>query len=331
MSDILLDVRGLDIAFFGMAGQRSVRDVSLTIARGETVSIVGESGSGKSVSMRAIMGLLPDSAYVSGSAKFLGQELIGASTATLRSLTGSRIAMIFQDPLTALNPLLSIGDQISEGIRIHNRDVSRREARERALQLLRDVAIPFPEKRLDQYPHEFSGGMRQRVVIAIAIANKPDLIIADEPTTALDVTVQAEVLDLLRRLCRQNGTGLALITHDLGVMAGMAERVYVMYAGSIVEAALVDDIFERPAHPYTRGLLRSLPKMKDQAKRLADIGGAPPTVASLPTGCAFHPRCSFATDVCRKQTPRLISYGTSIAACHLGGSLPAFKKEIETA
>ncbi|MCO5161793.1 MAG: ABC transporter ATP-binding protein [Mesorhizobium sp.] len=331
MSEILLEMRGIAVAFAGMGEKKSVRDVSLSIAPGETVSIVGESGSGKSVSMRAVMGLLPDSAIVSGSARFMGQELIGAETQTLRRVRGSRIAMIFQDPLTALNPLLTIGDQVVEAIRIHNPDVSLRQGRERALKLLKDVAIPFPEKRLDQYPHEFSGGMRQRIVIAIAIANKPDLIIADEPTTALDVTVQAEILDLLRQLCRQNGAGLVLITHDLGVVAGMAERVYVMYAGSIVEAAAVDDIFDRPAHPYTRGLLGSLPNMDKHSRRLSDIGGSPPTANALPPGCAFHPRCAFAEAICAKEAPSLQSYAASQVACHLAGRLPSFGTEIETA
>lgn len=329
MKDVLLDVRDLAVAFSGMGGKRSVRDVSLTIARGETVSIVGESGSGKSVSMRAVMGLLPDPAIVSGSARLLGQELIGAAPQTLRSVRGSRIAMIFQDPLTALNPLLTVGDQIAEAILIHNPDVSSRQARQRAMQLLKDVAIPFPEKRLDQYPHEFSGGMRQRIVIAIAIANKPDLIIADEPTTALDVTVQAEILDLLRRLCMQNGTGLALITHDLGVVAGIAERVYVMYAGSVVEAAHVDDIFERPVHPYTRGLLGSLPDLAGHSRRLTDIGGTPPTANALPSGCAFHPRCTFAEAVCEAQVPVLHTHGASQVACHIAGRLPSYKAEID--
>lgn len=331
MGDILLDVKEIAVAFDGMKGKRSVRGVSLSIAKGETVSIVGESGSGKSVSMRAVMGLLPHSATVSGSAKLLGQEMIGATPQELRRVRGSRIAMIFQDPLTALNPLLTVGDQIVEAIRVHNPEVSARQGRERALRLLKDVAIPFPEKRLHQYPHEFSGGMRQRIVIAIAIANKPDLIIADEPTTALDVTVQAEILDLLRQLCRQNGAGLVLITHDLGVVAGMAERVYVMYAGAVVESGAVDDIFDCPAHPYTRGLLGSLPNLAGRSRRLADIGGTPPTANALPPGCAFHPRCAYAEAVCREQIPALRLRGDLQVACHLSERLPSYRAEIEAA
>ncbi|BCG90143.1 ABC transporter ATP-binding protein [Mesorhizobium sp. 113-3-9] len=330
--EALLDVRDLKIAFdtpFGYVD--AVRGVSFSIRKGEIISLVGESGSGKSITMRAVMGLLPPSARISGSVKLLGSELIGCPAKKLEQLRGSRMSMIFQDPLTALNPVLTVGDQVMEAIRIHNPTISAKQAHDQALALLSEVAIPFPEKRMQQYPHEFSGGMRQRVVIAIAIANKPDLIIADEPTTALDVTVQAQILELLRQLCRQQGTGLVLITHDLGVVAGMAEGVSVMYAGSIVERAAVDDLFDRPGHPYTRGLLGSLPEMKGEIGRLIDIGGAPPTAQTIPSGCAFNPRCHFAIDRCRSESPSLMKAGASDVACDLAPTLPQYHSRRKTA
>jgi oligopeptide/dipeptide ABC transporter ATP-binding protein len=330
--ETLLDVRDLKVAFDTNYGYvDAVRGVTFAVGRGEVMSLVGESGSGKSITMRAVMGLLPESARVSGSVKFLGRELIGCPPRELRQLRGARMSMIFQDPMTALNPVLTIGNQIIEALRIHDRSISVKDARNRAIELLRDVAIPFPEKRIDQYPHEFSGGMRQRVVIAIAIANKPDLIIADEPTTALDVTVQAQVLELLRSLCQQNNTGLVLITHDLGVVAGTAENVSVMYAGAIVERAPVDDLFETPRHPYTRGLLGSLPQMTGEIGRLVDIGGAPPTARTIPAGCAFHPRCQYAVDLCRTAVPVLADLGAGKAACHLAASLPVYREQRKSA
>jgi peptide/nickel transport system ATP-binding protein len=275
--------------------------------------------------MRAVMGLLPCSARISGSIKLLGTELIGASAKQIQRLRGLRMGMIFQDPLTALNPVLTIGDQILEAVRVHNPGMPTTELRERALALLTEVAIPFPQRRMEQYPHEFSGGMRQRVVIAIAIANKPDLLIADEPTTALDVTVQAQILELLRELCHRHQTGLVLITHDLGVVAGTAQNVAVMYAGSIVEHARVDDLFDKPGHPYTRGLLGSLPEIDGKLERLVDIGGVPPTAQTLPSGCAFNPRCAFVVEQCRKTVPSLTPIGHSEVACHLVGQLPEYR------
>lgn len=327
MSDaVLLEVRDLKVAFETPEGHvDAVRGVTFSLRKGEIISVVGESGSGKSVTMRALMGLLPRSSLISGSAKLLGTELVGIAPKELQRLRGSRMAMIFQDPLTALNPVLTVGDQVMEAIRIHNPTMSDTDIRRRAMDLLAEVAIPFPEKRMEQYPHEFSGGMRQRVVIAIAIANKPDLIIADEPTTALDVTVQAQILELLEQLCHRNNTGLVLITHDLGVVAGMAEAVSVMYAGSVVEQASVDDLFDNPAHPYTRGLLGSLPEINGEIGRLTDIGGAPPTPQTIPNGCAFHPRCSFAIEKCRALSPLLTKVGNSAVACHLANGLPTYR------
>lgn len=328
----LLEVSDLRVTFEITGGYvEAVRGVNFSLKRGEIMGLVGESGSGKSITMRAVMGLLPPSAMVSGSVKLLGRELIGSPARELRRLRGSRMSMIFQDPLTALNPVLTVGDQLVEAIRIHNPQCTAKEGRTRAIELFRSVAIPFPEKRIDQYPHEFSGGMRQRVVVAIAIANKPDLIIADEPTTALDVTVQAQVLELLRNLCEGSGTGLVLITHDLGVVAGMAEHVSVMYAGSIVERAPVDDLFDNPRHPYTRGLLGSLPQLTGEIARLSDIGGAPPTAGTIPPGCAFNPRCSFSVERCQLERPELRGFGPTDVACHLAQAIPAAQTRVNSA
>lgn len=325
---LLLDVRDVRIAFQTSRGDvEAVRGVDFAVAPGEIVSLVGESGSGKSITMRALMGLLPKSTKISGSAKFVGQELLGRPHRELRGIRGARMSMVFQDPMTALNPVMTIGAQVAEAIRIHEPAISEREIRQRVVKLLGDVAIPFPEQRLGQYPHQFSGGMRQRVVIAIAIANRPDLIIADEPTTALDVTVQAQILELLKTLCTQHGVGLVLITHDLGVVAGAAQKVSVMYAGTIVERGLVDDIFYRPSHPYTRGLLGSLPSLTGAIGRLIDIGGAPPSPFDLPSGCAFRSRCKFAQPRCAVDNPRLRPVGASYAACHFAEMLPAYALE----
>ncbi|WHA43902.1 ABC transporter ATP-binding protein [Agrobacterium larrymoorei] len=332
MEQPLLEVNNLRVAFPSSKGYvEAVRGVSFSLKRGEVMSLVGESGSGKSITMRAVMGLAPTTAIVSGSVKLLGRELVGLPARDMQRLRGSAIAMIFQDPLTALNPVLTVGDQLIEVIKIHHPEVSNRDARERAIELFKSVAIPFPEKRIDQYPHEFSGGMRQRVVIAIAIANKPDLIIADEPTTALDVTVQAQVLELLRNLCEVNNTGLVLITHDLGVVAGMAENVSVMYAGSIVERASVDDLFDHPRHPYTRGLLTSLPQITGDIARLSDIGGSPPTAATIPSGCAFNPRCGFSIDRCRTEQPTLRRLANTDVACLRADALPEYALQRKSA
>jgi oligopeptide/dipeptide ABC transporter ATP-binding protein len=285
------------------------------------LGVVGESGCGKSVTMLAVMGLLPPSVRIAGSIRFRGLELVGRPQKQLARLRGARIGMIFQDPMTALNPVLTIGAQVAEAIRIHDARISNRDATDRAVELLTRVAIPYPERRALQYPHELSGGMRQRAMIAMAMANEPELLIADEPTTALDVTVQAQIIELLERLRQSHRMGLVLISHDLGIVAGTADRVAIMYAGRIVERGGVEDVFYRPRHPYTRGLLASLPKIDAKDERLAAIDGTPPSLSARPAGCAFHPRCRHAIDRCRMQEPALREIGASAVACHVAESL----------
>ncbi len=317
--EALLVIDNLTVAFPTDDGVvNAVRGVSYTVRAGEAMGIVGESGSGKSVSSLAVMGLLPRNARISGSVRFRGRELLGLGEGDYSKLRGNRIAMIFQDPLTSLNPVYTIGFQISEAVLSHN-DVSKREARDRAIELLRTVGIPFPEQRVDSYPHELSGGMRQRVVIAIAMANNPDVIIADEPTTALDVTVQAQVLEALEAAREASGAALILITHDLGVIAGHAERISVMYAGKLVETGSTEDVFYHPRMPYTLGLLGSLPRMdQERQERLTPIKGSPPSLLNLPPGCPFTPRCPIAEDICDHEEPPLeMVFGTEhAAACH---------------
>ncbi|MGW5876899.1 ABC transporter ATP-binding protein [Nocardiopsis terrae] len=305
--DVVLEVSGLSVTFPSEDGPLpAVRQVSYRLRRGEALGIVGESGSGKSVTSMAIMGLLPRNARVEGSARLLGQEILGLSDKKISEVRGQRIAMIFQDPLTSLNPVYTIGYQIAEAVLAHRR-VSKKAAMDRALELLEVVGIPSPEQRLRQYPHELSGGMRQRVVIAIAMANDPDVIIADEPTTALDVTVQAQVLDALQRARKETGAALVLITHDLGVVAGQVDRVGVMYAGRIVEMGSVEEVFYRPRMPYALGLLGSLPRLDGgRDDRLTPILGAPPSLRDLPEGCGFAPRCPMARDLCHQEEPRLL-------------------------
>jgi peptide/nickel transport system ATP-binding protein len=318
----LLTVRDLEVTFVTARGRlEAIRGVDLTVRSGETLGLVGESGCGKSVTMLAVMGLLPPSVQVRGSIRFAGAELAGRPQKELARLRGARIGMIFQDPMTALNPVLTIGAQIAEAIRIHDAGVSAREAAARAVDMLKLVAIPFPERRALQYPHELSGGMRQRAMIAMAMANEPELLIADEPTTALDVTVQAQIIELLRRLQATHRMGLVLISHDLGIVAGTADRVAIMYAGRIVERGAVEDIFDRPRHPYTRGLLASLPKIDNQTARLMAIDGAPPSLAARPPGCAFHPRCRHAVDLCSARDPALRDVAGVDVACHLAESI----------
>jgi peptide/nickel transport system ATP-binding protein len=316
--DALLVVDNLTVSFPTDDGVvKAVRGVSYTVRSGEAMGIVGESGSGKSVSSMAVMGLLPKNARITGSIKFRGQELIGLHEREYSKVRGNKVAMIFQDPLTSLNPVYTIGFQIAEAVHAHN-DVSKQEALERAVELLGIVGIPYPEQRLNNYPHELSGGMRQRVVIAIAMANNPDVIIADEPTTALDVTVQAQVLEALEAAREQTGAALILITHDLGIIAGHADRIAVMYAGKLVETGSTEEVFYRPRMPYTLGLLGSLPRLDQVHERLTPIQGAPPSLLNLPPGCPFTPRCPLAEEICDKEEPELlVAEGTAhAAACH---------------
>ena len=326
--DSVLAVEKLTVDFpSGDGAVHAVRGVSYNLRPGEVLGIVGESGSGKSVTSMAVMGLLPKTAKISGSVRFRGEELLGLSDKEMTNVRGKKIAMIFQDPMTSLNPVYKIGYQLAEAVLAHN-DVSKQAARKRAVELLDLVDIPQPDKRVDQYPHEFSGGMRQRVVIAIAMANDPDVIIADEPTTALDVTVQAQVLESLRSAQKETGAAMVLITHDLGVVAGQADRVLVMYAGKPVEIGTVEDIYYSPRMPYTLGLLGSLPRLdKREQSRLTPIQGSPPSLVNLPPGCPFTPRCPLAADVCQEREPDLEPVDVGVrdhyAACH-------FKSQVTT-
>jgi oligopeptide/dipeptide ABC transporter ATP-binding protein len=291
---------------------QAVRGVDLVVHEGELVGVVGESGSGKSVTFLAVMGLLPQSARITGSAKVRGQELIGVDKKIQRNVRGQKLAIIFQDPLSALNPVHRVGDQIAEMIQAHQ-DVNDKQARNRSIELLELVGIPQPVTRARQYPHEYSGGMRQRAMIAMAVANDPQVLIADEPTTALDVTVQAQILEVIQRVQNELGTAIVFITHDLGVIARVADRVQVMYAGRAVERGDVHDIFDHPSHPYTRGLLNSLPGLGRE--RLTPIPGAPPNMLHPPSGCAFRPRCPYAEDKCAGDLPELRQVGELQTAC----------------
>ncbi|MFS8097753.1 ABC transporter ATP-binding protein [Lentzea alba] len=300
-----LRVENLQVSFPSEEGRvHAVRGLSYEVSTGEVLGIVGESGSGKSVSSLAVMGLLPPSARVGGSIRFQGRELIGCSDQELSKIRGRRISMIFQDPLSALTPVYTVGDQVAEAVLVH-RKVSRQAAARRAVELLDLVGIPHAAERAKAFPHEFSGGMRQRVVIAMAIANDPDLIIADEPTTALDVTVQAQVLQVLQTAREVTGAGIVIITHDLGVVAGFADRVMVMYAGRAVETGPVDEIYRRPRMPYTLGLLGSIPRL-DVRQPLVPIAGRPPSLTDLPVGCPFAPRCPMVVDACHAAEPPLV-------------------------
>ncbi|MEM9409297.1 MAG: ABC transporter ATP-binding protein [Acidobacteriota bacterium] len=279
--------------------------IDLSVASGETLALVGESGSGKSMTALSLLQLVPEPGRIEGGRiRFDGQDLLALDKQGIRSVRGNRIAMIFQEPMSSLNPVLTIGEQVAEPIQLH-RDVERNEALERAGELLRRVAIPDAEQRLNAYPHELSGGMRQRVMIAMALACEPELILADEPTTALDVTVQAQILSLLKRLTEETNAALLLITHDLGVVARYADRVAVMYGGRVVETAPASALYRAPQHPYTRGLLASVPRLDGEDRRLVPIEGQPPDLADLPAGCAFAPRCPLAFDRCRHEQPLL--------------------------
>ena len=303
----LLAIESLKVVFHGDRGRttHAVDTVDLDLMRGATLGIVGESGCGKSVTALAVMGLLSRTAAVSGVVRFDGTNLVDLPAAQIRDLRGNRLAMIFQEPMTSLNPSYTIGEQIIESLTRH-RGLSRRDARKRVIELLRRVHIPSPEQRIDDYPHKLSGGMRQRAMIAMALACEPELLIADEPTTALDVTIQAQILDLLRELRGASGLAIILITHDLGVVAEICDDVAVMYAGEVVEQAPVEALFERPAHPYTIGLLGSLPRLDHQVAELAAIEGMVPDMSALPSGCRFAPRCPFADDRCRRERPPIV-------------------------
>lgn len=321
-AEVLLDIQQLETTFFTHVGPvQAVRQVDLKVERGEAVGIVGESGCGKSVMSMSIMGLVANPGkIVGGQINFEGQDLTQLTEKELRHIRGNKIAMIFQDPMTSLNPVKKIGSQITEVLHLHQ-DISREDANKRAVELLRLVGIPSPESRLNQYPFEFSGGMRQRVMIAMSLACDPDLLIADEPTTALDVTIQAQILELMKDLRNKINSSIILITHDLGVVANLCDSIRVMYAGKIVEEANTRDLFYEPRHPYTWGLLKSIPKITEDAKeRLIPIDGQPPDLLKPPVGCAFAERCPHVMAICQQQQPPLIKAGQGSehrAACWL--------------
>ncbi len=322
-SDKLLKVENLSVDFPTDDGTvHAVRDVSFALGAGEVLGIVGESGSGKSVSSMAIMGLLPKTAQVGGSIRFKGAELVGRTYKQMQPVRGNGISMIFQDPMTSLNPVYTVGWQLAEAYRAHH-DVSKKASWAKAVESLELVGIPQPDRRASQYPHEFSGGMRQRAMIAMAIINDPDVIIADEPTTALDVTVQAQILDTLLRIRDETSAGIMIITHDLGVVAGMVDRVQVMYGGTVVEQGGVDEVFEAQRMPYTVGLLGSIPNPQLLGKRLTPIKGAPPSLMNLPQGCSFSPRCPLVVDECRVTEPELLETDRHghFARCHRSAHL----------
>jgi peptide/nickel transport system ATP-binding protein len=327
--ETVLDVKNLQTVFFTNSGLfRAVDNLSFHVQRGETLAIVGESGCGKSVSALSIMRLVPDppGRVVGGSVMLEGTDLLSLDEAEMRKIRGNRISMIFQEPMTSLNPVMRIGDQITEVIRLH-RETTAKDAWKQAIEMLRLVRIPEPERRVQEYPHQLSGGMRQRAMIAMALACRPTLLIADEPTTALDVTIQAQILALIVDLQKRLGTGLILITHDLCVVAQTAQRVIVMYAGRKVEEATVEDLFKNPRHPYTRGLMASMPAVisleAEANARLTEIPGMVPSLTNLPPGCAFAPRCSLAIDRCRAEYPPLQDFDGHLAACWRAAELVA--------
>jgi peptide/nickel transport system ATP-binding protein len=316
----LLEVEDLQVKFALRFGELTAIDgISFTLDKGERLGLVGESGAGKSVTGFAIINLVSKPGYISrGKVLFNGQELNRLQDEAMRDIRGNRISMIFQDPMMTLNPVLSIGTQMVETLYAHG-NISRKDAEKIALEKLQKVQIPSPEKRLKQYPHEFSGGMRQRIVIAIALITDPDLIIADEPTTALDVTIQAEIMDLLLSLCESEDMGLILITHDLAVVSQVTEKIAVMYAGKIVEAGLTEAVITEPKHPYTQGLIKALPGSLQPGSRLNQIQGMMPTLTDIPPGCAFHPRCTISDSKCEEKTPMLVSINDQnrMVACHM--------------
>nr|WP_234413944.1 ABC transporter ATP-binding protein [Ideonella sp. A 288] len=318
MASPLLEVRHLKVEFPTRRGTLlALDDVSFDIAPGEILGVVGESGAGKSLTGAAIIGLLEPPGRIAGGEILLGGERIdNLPHERMREIRGRRIGAIFQDPLTSLNPLVTVGGQIIETIQVHLK-LGFAEARQRAIHLLQETGIPAAEHRIDQYPHQFSGGMRQRVVIALALAAEPQLIVADEPTTALDVSIQAQIISLLKRLTREHGAAVMLVTHDMGVIAEACDRVAVMYAGRIAEIGPVADVIHRPAHPYTVGLMGSIPSMEGERERLMQIDGAMPRLNAIPTGCAFNPRCPQAFERCRREQPALLAADRTRAACWL--------------
>ncbi len=314
----LLDVRDLSVGFH-MPGRdvQVVNKVSFSLEQGKTLAIVGESGSGKTQTAFSLMGLLAKNGYASGSVMFQGQEILNLPERELNKVRAEKIAMIFQDPMTSLNPYIRIGDQLVEVLTLH-KGMNRSQAQAEAIRMLDAVKLPDARNIFTRYPHECSGGMRQRIMIAMALLCRPKLLIADEPTTALDVTVQAQMLELFRSLTAEFGTALIIITHDLGVVAGLADEMMVMYAGRVVETGTVDELFYNPRHPYTLGLLNSTPNVEEKSERLNTITGAPPNLEHLPRGCSFHPRCAYRFERCFQETPALLEFGEGIRkkACH---------------
>lgn len=330
MTEKLVEIRDLRTHFYTEDGiVPAVDGVNLYIKRGETLGVVGESGCGKSVTSLSIMRLIPNppGKIVGGEILFEGEDLLKKSEAAMRKIRGNEISMIFQEPMTSLNPVYTIGDQLTEAIQLHQ-GLSRKDALAKAIEMLRLVGIPLPERRVKEYPHQLSGGMRQRVMIAMALSCNPKLLIADEPTTALDVTIQAQILELMKKLKKELGMAIMLITHDLGVVAEMCERVVVMYGGKVVEEADVVSLFKNPLHPYTEGLLRSIPRMDQETEKLHVIEGVVPNPLHMPKGCRFHPRCPYATDECREAQPELEQVAPGrFVACFL--SADRLVKEVE--
>jgi peptide/nickel transport system ATP-binding protein len=324
MTQPVLSVRDLKVEFVTRRGiLRAIDGVSFDIAPGEVLGVVGESGAGKSLTGTAIIGLIDPPGRISGGEVLLqGKRIDNLPKEEMRKIRGKRIGMIFQDPLTSLNPLFRVSEQLVETIRTHT-EMNEAQARQRAIDLLTEVGIPAPEKRIDSYPHEFSGGMRQRVVIALALAAEPELVIADEPTTALDVSVQAQIITLLKKLCRERGTAVMLVTHDMGVIAETADRVAVMYAGRIAEIGPVRDVVKNARHPYAKGLMGAIPTLENEASRLIQIPGSMPRLTAIPKGCAFNPRCSEVFARCHAERPEPISVGNSDVACWLYDSKKA--------
>ena len=330
----LLEVDNLKMYFHTEDGVvHAVDGVSYTLDRGETLGVVGESGSGKSVTAKTLMGLIPmpPGKIEGGDALYRGQSLLSMSEEQMQSVRGNDIAMIFQDPMTSLNPVYKIGRQVGEGLRLH-RGYTKEQAEQRAIELLDLVGIPEPEKRVKEYPHQFSGGMRQRVMIAMALACDPDILIADEPTTALDVTIQAQILEVMQEMQQKNGNAIIMITHDLGVVADMADKIMVMYAGRPVEFGTADEIFYNPRHPYTWGLIRSIPEQAiDEKQPLTPIPGNPPSLVNLPKGCPFAPRCVYAKPICHEQCPEHHTTETGhYSACHFADDLEFLKNAPDT-